>query len=221
MWHWTFGSHKPWGCLFILICSKIQLCYWKRISFSWVIPVTTDLNEILVFHDINFYMLCTRKYCPGLYVLLKARVQLHFDSLNFHFGYFSKHISMEPWATTKKRFKLVWRCHQLLYGFLAKGYLPWVSRQSRRSLMIWVIMKWSWELCTDLRKSQLGDQSSPQMGIPFLQIRSVGPHSTPGREKEVNKELTGWINTLDVNCCPSCLVRAIEKLLECYERSLE
>ena len=32
---------------------------------------------------------------------------------------------MEPWvATKKKNFQLVWRCHQLLYGFLAKGHLP-------------------------------------------------------------------------------------------------
>ena len=60
-------------------------------------------------------------------------------------------LSMEPWAAAKKNFYLVWRCHQLLSsGFLAKGHLPWVSRQSRRSLMIRVTMKWSWGLCTDL-----------------------------------------------------------------------
>ena len=34
----------------------------------------------------------------------------------------------------------------------------------------------------------LCDQSSPQMGVPFLQMRSVGSHSTSGREKEGNKE---------------------------------
>ena len=50
--------------------------------------------------------------------------------------------TMEPWAAAKKTL-LVWRCHQLLSGFLAKGHLPRVSRQSRRSLMIRVIMKWS------------------------------------------------------------------------------
>ena len=41
------------------------------------------------------------------------------------------------------------------------------------------------------RKPQLGDrlmmglcdQSSPQMGVPFLQMRSVGSHSTSGREE--------------------------------------
>ena len=42
---------------------------------------------------------------------------------------------------SQKSFKLVWRCHQLLSGFLAKGHYPRVSRQSRRSLMIRVIMK--------------------------------------------------------------------------------
>ena len=40
----------------------------------------------------------------------------------------------------KKSFKVVWRCHQVPCGFLAKGYLP---RVSYRSLMIRVIMKWS------------------------------------------------------------------------------
>ena len=47
-------------------------------------------------------------------------------------------------------FRLVWQCHQLLSEFLDKGHLPRVSRQSRRSLMIRMIMKWSWGLCTDL-----------------------------------------------------------------------
>ena len=27
-------------------------------------------------------------------------------------------------SCSKKRFKLVWRCHQLLFGFLAKSHLP-------------------------------------------------------------------------------------------------
>ena len=41
----------------------------------------------------------------------------------------------------QKSFKLLWRCQQLLSGFLAKGHLPRLSLQSRRSLMIRVIMK--------------------------------------------------------------------------------
>ena len=47
---------------------------------------------------------------------------------------------------SQKSARLVRRCHQLMSGFLAKGYLPPVSRQSRRSLMIRVIIP---GLCTD------------------------------------------------------------------------
>ena len=36
---------------------------------------------------------------------------------------------IEPWAANKKSFKLVWRCHQLLSGFLTKDHLPRVSHQ--------------------------------------------------------------------------------------------
>jgi len=48
-----------------------------------------------------------------------------------------------PWSNwlRPKKIQLVWKCHQVLSGFLAKGHLPRVSRQSRRSLMIRVIMK--------------------------------------------------------------------------------
>ena len=40
----------------------------------------------------------------------------------------------------QKSFKLMWRCHQLLSGLLAKGHLP---RVSRRSLMIRVMYLYS------------------------------------------------------------------------------
>ena len=90
-----------------------------------------------------------------------------------------------PWSHRgcgQKSCKIMWRCYQLLSGFLAKGHLPRMSRQSRRSLMIRMIMKWSWGLCTDLLAFALSwgkpqktsaetpadegacDQSSPQMG---------------------------------------------------------
>ena len=87
-------------------------------------------------------------------------------------------LSMEPWAATKKSFKLVWRCHHLLYGFLAKSRLPRVSRQSRRSLMTRVILGTvhiSPGICLiaeenpgkpqlqDRLMKGLCDQSSPQM----------------------------------------------------------
>ena len=38
-------------------------------------------------------------------------------------------LSMELSAAVKKSFKLLWWCHQLLSGFLAKGHLLRVSRQ--------------------------------------------------------------------------------------------
>ena len=42
-------------------------------------------------------------------------------------------LSMEPLTAANKSFKLMWRCYQLLSGFLAKGHLPLVSGQSRLS----------------------------------------------------------------------------------------
>ena len=62
----------------------------------------------------------------------------------------------------QKSFKLMWRCHQLLSGFLAKGHLPRVTRQSRQSLMIRVIMKLSWGLCTDLVTFALQLRKTPE-----------------------------------------------------------
>ena len=106
----------------------------------------------------------------------------------------------------QKNFQLVWRCHQLLSRFLAKGHLPLVSRQSCRLLMIRVIMIWSWGLCTDLlafaysrEKPQKTSARRPSderavrpdiasNGVPFLQLKSVGWHSTSGREKEGRKK---------------------------------
>ena len=105
--------------------------------------------------------------------------------------------------------------HLLLYGSLAKGHLPRVSRQSRRSLIIWVMMKWSWG-CAQISRHLPYSRGKPQKtsarrpydegavrpviasnGVPFLQMRSVGSHSTSGREKEGNKERTGIVACRD------------------------
>ena len=95
----------------------------------------------------------------------------------------------------QKNFKLVWQCHQFLSGFLAKGHLPRVSRQSRRSLM-----KWTRRLCTDLLalrmkktpgKPLLGDRL---MKIVRPVIASDGiplPPDVEGMEKERKKERIG------------------------------
>ena len=102
----------------------------------------------------------------------------------------------------------MWQCHQLLSGFLAKGHL---LRVSRRSLMISMIIKWSRGLCTDLafslrlrgtsaRRPSHEEAVRPVIasnGVPFLQIRSVGSHSTPGEEKEGKRK--GWLH-FSLNC---------------------
>jgi hypothetical protein len=97
-----------------------------------------------------------------------------------------------------KRFKLVWRCHKLLSGFLAKGQFPEVSRQS---LMIRMIMRGCRGLCTDLLAFTLQLNKSRETsarrllvkamrsiiasnGVPYLQLRSVGSHDTSGKEDE-------------------------------------
>jgi len=51
---------------------------------------------------------------------------------------------------------------QLPYVFLVKGYLLRVSRQSRRSLMIRVIIKWSWRLCTYIMAFVLQLRETPE-----------------------------------------------------------
>ena len=50
----------------------------------------------------------------------------------------------------QKSFKLVWRCHQLLSGFLIKGHSARVLRRSRMSANDRMIMRWYRGLCTDL-----------------------------------------------------------------------
>ena len=108
----------------------------------------------------------------------------------------------------QKNFQLVWRCHQLLSGFLAKGHLPRVSHQSHQSLMIRVIMRRSWG-CAQISWHLPYSRGKPQKttarrpsdegavgpviasnGVLFLQMRSVGSHSTSEREMEGNKERT-------------------------------
>ena len=81
-----------------------------------------------------------------------------FSALYFTDAYnFLKHLPVVHGAMGcgQKSFKFVWWCHQLLSGFSAKGHLSRVSRQSRWLLMIRVIRKWCWGLCTDLLEFSL------------------------------------------------------------------
>ena len=105
-----------------------------------------------------------------------------------------------------KNIQLEWQYHQLLSGFLAKGYFPRVSRQSRRSLMLRVIMKWSLGAVYRSPGICLTAEENPQKtlakrpsdegavrpviasnGVPFLQMWSVGLH----RRKELSKGCLG------------------------------
>ena len=98
----------------------------------------------------------------------------------------------------------MWRFHQLQSGFLANGRLPRASHKSRLSTnnddnmaKPGVVYRSPGIFLTaeeNLGKSQLGDGLMKSMrpviasnGIPYLQMRSIGPHSTPGREKEGKK----------------------------------
>ena len=99
---------------------------------------------------------------------------------------------MEPWAAARKSFKLEYRCHQLLSGFLAKGHLPRVSRQlplSANDKGDNKIISGAVHRSTNIYptaeknsgKSQLGDRLMKAVrsviasyGVPYLQMRSVG-----------------------------------------------
>ena len=128
--------------------------------------VTIPLNVAATF--VKFAMpppmmsTCKHKH----YFCIKVKVTLYINKRYFKFvcEFFTKNIlinfrKLDPscgpvvhgaMGCRQKNLKLVWRCHQLLSGFLAKGHLPRVLQESCRSLMIRVLMKWSWGLCTDL-----------------------------------------------------------------------
>ena len=106
----------------------------------------------------------------------------------------------------------MWRCHQLLSGFLAKGHLPRVSRQSRLSAndkndnekTLGTVHRFR-GICLTAGENpgnpQLGDSLMKAVltvitsnGAPYFQMRSLGSHSTSGREEE--KTILCWRYTL-------------------------
>ena len=93
---------------------------------------------------------------------------------------------MEPWAATKKSFKLVWRCQQLLFGFLANERLlrvPSLLDKGDNEVKPWAVQRFPGIYITaeeSSGKPQLGDhlkavdQSSPQIvSISFNEVRRV------------------------------------------------
>ena len=105
---------------------------------------------------------------------------------------------------TKKSAMLVWRCHQLLYGFLNNGHLPRVLCQLRlsknkddndvkpgavhRSFGNYLAVE------ENTGKPQLGDCLKAVRTViasnvfPNLQMISVGLHGTSERERERERE---------------------------------
>ena len=107
---------------------------------------------------------------------------------------------------SQKSFKLVWRCHQLLYGFLAKGYLSPSVTSVANDNWLWNVPGGCAQISWHLPYSRGKPQKTSAMGpsdegavrpviasneVPFLQMRLVGSHSTSGREKEGIKERMG------------------------------
>jgi hypothetical protein len=97
----------------------------------------------------------------------------------------------------QKIFKLVWRCHHLLSGFISRGHLPWVSRQSRLSAndgdneMVPRPVHRSPEICLtdeenppEILSKETNEEDIASNGVPSLQMRSIASHSTSGRKKD-------------------------------------
>ena len=86
-------------------------------------------NRWAVVHVYLFTYLLVIRNCSFKYVVLpKFLVHCsHFSEWFSHSLVVHGAMGCGQWS-----FKLVWRCHQLLSGFLAKGHLPRVSSQSRR-----------------------------------------------------------------------------------------
>jgi hypothetical protein len=63
---------------------------------------------------------------------ISDRLTLYSSSWRFQERFSRHYLTCCPWSHGYgiKSFKLVWQCHQLLAGFLAKGHLSAVSRQS-------------------------------------------------------------------------------------------
>ena len=174
--------HRSWGSSQKKIKSyegelNYKIADLKKISvhviklYYWFLQTLLIRRRMYVFFKLNRAILCCMAYN-----LMERTCCIRWTFLLLCL------LSMEPWAVTKKSFILVWRCFQLLFGFLANGHLPLVSRQS---YLLRIRMK------TDIKpgvvhrspgiyfktednpgKPQLGDrlikglceQSSPQMG---------------------------------------------------------
>ena len=85
-------------------------------------------SEFPCLHFHKHIRMHTHDICRSLFLFHPSSLLFLSPSMTFL-------LYMEPWAAAKKALnQLPLNCHQLLSGFLAKGYFPRMSRQSRRSL---------------------------------------------------------------------------------------
>ena len=80
---------------------------------------------------------------------------------------------MEPYTESKKTFKLVRRCHQLLSGFVRKGHLPRVSRQSANDKDDNEMNRWH---CKDILAFTLWQRETQKSQLEYLMMMTAISH---------------------------------------------
>ena len=98
-------------------------------------------------------------------VLKSIRYVKHHDYIFWKASSLLALLSMEQWGCGQKRFKLVWRCHQLLSGFLATCSACHVGRS------------WIWWLYSILL-ALISLSFSPLISFLYLPFPNSHPHSS-------------------------------------------
>ena len=81
-------------------------------------------------------------------------------------------LSMEPWAASRKAFKLVWRCQQPVPGFLAKGNLTLVSYQSANDTEGCAQISWNLPYSWENKWENAHSEPKIPRTIPYILILS-------------------------------------------------
>ena len=140
---WPLWRH---ACRFV---ETRETIIWSMRPTEW--RLITYLNSGMHRGILNIILTCFQYFIPicygRIYVMLSELLYLQLKCLTFYTVLIVPASDLvtawhndpwtdvhDPWLGAEKNFKLVWRCHQLLSGFLAKGHLPRVSRQSRWSI---------------------------------------------------------------------------------------
>ena len=103
-------------------CLKFSVTVSTHISVRYSFGITVHLQPLMKYGTNYTARPCSwlGRFCFTLSIIL---ILLTLSCM----------LSMEPWAVAKKSFRLVWRCHQLLSGFLSNDHLPRMRHQSRLS----------------------------------------------------------------------------------------